>query len=186
MIHPSALPLDHDRARRVVRAFAATAPASESLDGELLQDIAEGLARSVSADQLPSGTGRRWVRLLGTRSYDAWVIGWPPGTGLDLHDHGESSAAVGVVFRLLLSPLTWQHHYLFFLLPGYAWTTRAWAEDRRLVAAVLAGLTGLVLLRLPGDWLLIRPVATLAAFLVWTFASARAARLGSVVDREPQ
>ena len=97
MIHPSALPLDHDRARRVVRAFAATAPASESLDGELLQDIAEGLARSVSADQLPAGLGRRWVRLLGTRSYDAWLIGWPPGTGLDLHDHGESSAAVCIV-----------------------------------------------------------------------------------------
>jgi hypothetical protein len=97
MIHPSALPLDHERARRVVRSFAATAPTSESLDCELLQDIADGLARSVSAEQLPPGTERRWVRLLGTRSYDAWLIGWPPGTGLDLHDHGESSAAVCVV-----------------------------------------------------------------------------------------
>jgi len=101
MIHPSALPLDHDRARRVVRSLAATAPASQSLDCELLQDIAEGLARSVSAEQLPQGAERRWVRLLGTRSYDAWLIGWPPGTGLDLHDHGESSAAVCVVFGVL-------------------------------------------------------------------------------------
>ena len=101
MIHPSALPLDPDRARRVVRSFAATAPANESLECELLQDIAEGLARSVSAEQLPPGTERRWVRLLGTRSYDAWLIGWPPGTGLDIHDHGESSAALCVVSGVL-------------------------------------------------------------------------------------
>ena|SRR5687767_1882116 len=101
MIHPSALPLDPDRARRVVRSFAATAPANESLDCELLHDIAEGLARSVSAEQLPPGSERRWVRLLGTRSYDAWLIGWPPGTGLDLHDHGESSAALCVVSGVL-------------------------------------------------------------------------------------
>jgi hypothetical protein len=97
MIHPSALPLDHDRARRVLGSFAATAPATDALECELLQDIAEGLGRSVSADQLPSGPQRCWTRLLGTRSYDAWLIGWPPGTGLDLHDHGESSAAVFVV-----------------------------------------------------------------------------------------
>ena len=99
MIHPSALPLDPDRARRVVRAVAetATATASDHLECELLHDIAEGLARSVSADLLPAGNDRRWVRLLATRSYDAWLIGWPPGTGLDLHDHGESSAAVCIV-----------------------------------------------------------------------------------------
>jgi len=97
MIHPSALPLDHDRARRVVRSFTATAPASEALECELLQDIAEGLGRSVSADRLALGNRRCWTRLLGTRSYDAWLIGWPPGSGLDLHDHGESSAAVFVV-----------------------------------------------------------------------------------------
>jgi hypothetical protein len=59
--------------------------------------MAEGLARSVSADLLPPGSDRRWLRLLATRSYDAWLIGWPPGTGLDLHDHGESSAALCVV-----------------------------------------------------------------------------------------
>jgi hypothetical protein len=100
MLHPSALPLDPDRARRVVRSFAATAP-TESLDCELLQDIAEGLACSVTAEQLPRGRERRWIRLLGTRSYDAWLIGWPPGAALDFHDHGESSAALFVVAGVL-------------------------------------------------------------------------------------
>ncbi|MEO5840854.1 MAG: hypothetical protein ABIQ73_14785 [Acidimicrobiales bacterium] len=101
MIHPSVLPLDSERARRVVRSFAATGPAIDSLDCELLQDIAEGLGRSVNTGQLPPGAERRWIRLLRTRSYDAWLIGWPPGTGLDLHDHGESSAAPYVVAGVL-------------------------------------------------------------------------------------
>ena len=97
MIHPSVLPLDTDRARRVVRAVAAPSPDHQHLDGELLQDIAEGLALSVTALQLPSGSARRWVRVLATHSYDAWLIGWPPGSGRDLHDHGESGAAICIV-----------------------------------------------------------------------------------------
>jgi len=101
MIHPSALPLDPERARRVVRAVAAPPPDRQHLEDELLHDIAEGLARSVSAEHLPPGADRRWVRLLATPSYDAWLIGWPPGTGLDLHDHGESSAAVCIVSGVL-------------------------------------------------------------------------------------
>jgi hypothetical protein len=55
----------------------------------------------VSAQQLPAGTDRRWVRLLATRSYDAWLIGWPAGSGLGLHDHGDSSAALCIVRGVL-------------------------------------------------------------------------------------
>ena len=77
-------------------------------------------------------------------------------------------AAVATVLGLLLSPLTWQHHFLFFMLPAYAWIARAWAEDRKLRAAVLSFLTLLVLLRLPGAWLGVRPAATLAAFALVT------------------
>ena len=77
-------------------------------------------------------------------------------------------AAVATVLGLLLSPLTWQHHFLFFMLPAYAWIARAWADDRRLRAAALSFLTLLVLLRMPGAWLGVRPVATLAAFALVT------------------
>ncbi len=77
-------------------------------------------------------------------------------------------AAVATVLGLLLSPLTWQHHFLFFLLPGYAWLARMWAERRLGMTLVLAVLTTLVLLRLPGAWLLVRPAATLAAFALVT------------------
>jgi Cysteine dioxygenase type I len=123
MIHPSALPLDPERARRVVRSFGATALTNDALDCELLQDIAEGLARSVSAGQLPPGGERRWIRLLDTRSYDAWLIGWPPGTGLDLHDHGESSAALCVVEGSL------DEHHLSPLPPGGVMTRQLGAGD---------------------------------------------------------
>ena len=98
-----------------------TQTSAQWLEYELLHDIAEGLARSVSADQLPAGTDRRWVRLLGTHSYDAWLIGWPPGTGLELHDHGESSVGLCVVSGVLD-----ERH-----VPRHSWGR---AVTRRLVA----------------------------------------------------
>ena len=36
-------------------------------------------------------------RLGGSRDYEAWAIGWPPGGSIDLHDHGASAGAVLVV-----------------------------------------------------------------------------------------
>jgi hypothetical protein len=101
MRHPSVLPTDVDRARRVVCAVADPDLPVDSLDLVLLEDIAAGLSRSVSPDLLPTGPGRRWARLLATRSYDAWLIGWPPGTGLPLHDHGRSIGALRVVHGTL-------------------------------------------------------------------------------------
>ena len=62
-----------------------------------LADIAAGLAASTSLDLLPEGTGRRYALLLETPAYEAWLIAWPSGTGLALHDHGTSEAAVEVV-----------------------------------------------------------------------------------------
>jgi cysteine dioxygenase type I len=61
--------------------------------------IAAGLACSCAA-ALPelSGDGsRRYVRLLETAAYDAWLIAWEPAADLDLHDHGGSAGAFHVV-----------------------------------------------------------------------------------------
>jgi hypothetical protein len=44
---------------------------------------------------------RRYELLLETELYDAWLIHWPPGTGLDAHDHGGSSGAFAVVSGVL-------------------------------------------------------------------------------------
>ncbi|WP_217246302.1 cysteine dioxygenase [Streptomyces sp. AC602_WCS936] len=37
--------------------------------------------------------GRTWVRLAGPGGSEAWLIGWPPGTGTGWHDHAESVGA---------------------------------------------------------------------------------------------
>ena len=100
-----------------------TQTSAQWLEHELLYDIAEGLARSVSADQLPAGSQRRWVRLLATHSYEAWLIGWPPGTGLELHDHGESSAGLCVVSGVLEERHVLRHSW------GQAVTRRLVAGD---------------------------------------------------------
>jgi len=37
--------------------------------------------------------GRTWIRLDGPGGSEAWLIGWPPGTGTGWHDHGGSRGA---------------------------------------------------------------------------------------------
>lgn len=66
--------------------------------------IAEGVGSSVvpgplSVEAAPDG--RRYERLLETPEYEAWLIQWPPGTGLPTHDHGVSAGALFVVEGVL-------------------------------------------------------------------------------------
>ena len=73
-------------------------------DGDLLTAIAEGLAAVTMPWELSAGgapAGRSYERLLATASYDAWLIGWPPGSSLELHDHGTSAGAFAVVSGVL-------------------------------------------------------------------------------------
>ncbi|MEU6526887.1 cysteine dioxygenase [Streptomyces sp. NPDC046924] len=63
------------------------------------QDELLDFVRQVAADaelvaSLPlDPEGRTWVRLDGPVGSEAWLIGWPPGTGTGWHDHGESLGA---------------------------------------------------------------------------------------------
>jgi predicted metal-dependent enzyme (double-stranded beta helix superfamily) len=45
----------------------------------------------------PLTDGRCSTKLLALPDADAWLIRWAPGSVLDLHDHGPSSAALAVV-----------------------------------------------------------------------------------------
>jgi hypothetical protein len=48
-------------------------------------------------------SGQRWyVRLLEEPGFEAWLLGWPVGEGIELHDHGSSSGALIVVEGMLL------------------------------------------------------------------------------------
>jgi hypothetical protein len=66
------------------------------LSATALAAMAAGLA-SDPATAAPAGEGRRWARLLATDRYEAWVIAWPHGTGLALHDHAGSAAGAAMV-----------------------------------------------------------------------------------------
>jgi hypothetical protein len=59
--------------------------------------IAEGLA--VSAHGWPGmrrPSRRTWDIMVASDAFEAWVIAWPPGGAIELHDHGGSSGAVVV------------------------------------------------------------------------------------------
>ena len=65
----------------------------------LVETIAAGLAAVTAPWELtaPVSGDRSYQLLLATELYDAWVIHWPAGTGLDAHDHGGSTGAFAVV-----------------------------------------------------------------------------------------
>jgi mannose-6-phosphate isomerase-like protein (cupin superfamily) len=77
-LHPAALPLPLTALSAVARRLGRRAEPWARRAGEPL-------------------TARRFEVLVATESFEAWMIDWPPGTALDLHDHGASAAAFFVV-----------------------------------------------------------------------------------------
>ena len=67
------------------------------------QAFARRLAsESPSVHDMTGTSARRWKLITRTESYEAWVIVWPPGGKIDLHDHGGSEGAIVVVSGSLL------------------------------------------------------------------------------------
>ncbi|WP_030902526.1 cysteine dioxygenase [Streptomyces sp. NRRL F-5126] len=65
---------------------------------------------------------RTWLRLEGPGGSEAWLIGWPPGTGTGWHDHGGSYGA----FATAAGALT--EDSLAARLPTEGWKTLELAE----------------------------------------------------------
>jgi hypothetical protein len=81
-------------------AQRALHPSVRPVGEDVLSAIAAGLAAVTVPWELGHGdepSGRRYERVLATPAYDAWVIHWPTGELLDLHDHGGSAGAFSVV-----------------------------------------------------------------------------------------
>ena len=73
---------------------------SGSIGPDVLATLAARLAALPVPWELGSGavlTERRYVRLLSTPAFEAWLICWPQGASLELHDHGPSAGAFAVV-----------------------------------------------------------------------------------------
>jgi hypothetical protein len=60
---------------------------------------AHTLVRAVPRLRISAGAGndRRWELLDRTDEYEAWLILWPSGSDIELHDHGSSVGVMAIV-----------------------------------------------------------------------------------------
>jgi mannose-6-phosphate isomerase-like protein (cupin superfamily) len=72
--------------------------AARPVDTAQLRLIAEGLARTAGDwPGLHDPVQRTWRTVAATDRYEAFVIAWPVGGAIELHDHGDSAGSVVVV-----------------------------------------------------------------------------------------
>ncbi|MGW0856220.1 cysteine dioxygenase [Streptomyces sp. NPDC002690] len=110
---------------------APTAAVPSGVAAQSAPTVAELLdfARRTAADaeliaSLPlDPEGRTWVRLDGPAGSEAWLIGWPPGTGTGWHDHADSVGA------FLTASGALKEHSLAARLPTDGWKTLELTED---------------------------------------------------------
>ncbi|MFF4101503.1 cysteine dioxygenase [Streptomyces sp. NPDC001903] len=104
---------------------APVRPAARAVTAAELLDFALRTAADPAViDSLPlDPEGRTWIRLDGPGGSEAWVIGWPPGTGTGWHDHAESQGAF-VTARGHL-----REHSLAVRLPSEGWRSLELAPD---------------------------------------------------------
>ncbi|MGW2179225.1 cysteine dioxygenase [Streptomyces sp. NPDC001732] len=102
---------------------ATTAPAAAPTAAELLDFVRRVAADAKIVASLPlDPEGRTWIQLDGPGGSEAWLIGWPPGTGTGWHDHADSigafTTAAGALKELSLAAR----------LPTDGWKTLELAE----------------------------------------------------------
>ncbi|MEU8454060.1 cupin domain-containing protein [Streptomyces griseoaurantiacus] len=129
---PSATPYvsaGHDGSAHPADGRPGTAPTQ----AELLDFVRRTAADAELVDSLPlDPEGRTWIRLDGPGGSEAWLIGWPPGTGTGWHDHADSVGA------FLTARGELKEHALAARLPTDGWKTLELTEgvdrERRLPA----------------------------------------------------
>ncbi|MEU6617160.1 cysteine dioxygenase [Streptomyces parvus] len=75
-------------------ASAASSAGAAPAITELLEFVRRTARNEALIASLPlDPEGRTWIRLDGPGGSEAWLIGWPPGTGTGWHDHADSIGA---------------------------------------------------------------------------------------------
>ncbi|MGW4627096.1 cysteine dioxygenase [Streptomyces rubiginosohelvolus] len=79
-------------------ASSSASPASSSAAAPTIAELLEFVRRTARDEALIASLpldpeGRTWIRLDGPGGSEAWLIGWPPGTGTGWHDHADSIGA---------------------------------------------------------------------------------------------
>ncbi|MEV6551405.1 cysteine dioxygenase [Streptomyces sp. NPDC051597] len=118
-----------------VSAPGTTAAASAAPnEADLLDFVRRTAADASLVSSLPlDPQGRTWIRLEGPGGSEAWLIGWPPGTGTGWHDHGGSHGAFATAAGTL------REDSLAARLPAEGWKTLELAADLDRSRSVEAG-----------------------------------------------
>ncbi|MFV0127427.1 cysteine dioxygenase [Streptomyces sp. HMX112] len=106
----------------------APAPRTAGTGGPTLAQLHDFVRRTAADARLIASLpldpeGRTWVRLDGPRGSEAWLIGWPPGTGTGWHDHAESLGAFATARGAL------RENSLSVRLPAGGWRTLELTDD---------------------------------------------------------
>lgn len=97
---------------------APATPPSGPSPAQLLAFVREAAADSALVSSLPLDPQERtWIRLEGPGGSEAWLIGWPPGSGTGWHDHGGSHGAFATAAGAL------KEDSLAVRLPTEGWRT---------------------------------------------------------------
>jgi uncharacterized cupin superfamily protein len=72
------------------------------------QEVANRLAPAVRWPGAPATQRREWRLMARTPDFDAWLIAWPSGGKVELHDHGSSTGAVSVISGALVEAVPWR------------------------------------------------------------------------------
>ncbi|WGP13105.1 cysteine dioxygenase [Streptomyces sp. SH5] len=97
---------------------SASASGASPTSGELLEFVRRTARDEALIASLPlDPEGRTWIRLDGPGGSEAWLIGWPPGTGTGWHDHADSIGAFTTAAGAL------REHSLVVRLPTDGWKT---------------------------------------------------------------
>jgi hypothetical protein len=83
---------------------AAAGPVIASVRGPRInpQEVASRLAPAVHWPGALDMHSRSWRLMARTPDFDAWLIAWPKGGKVELHDHGASTGAVSVISGALV------------------------------------------------------------------------------------
>ncbi|MFI6013794.1 cysteine dioxygenase [Streptomyces sp. NPDC051243] len=103
---------------------SVSTPVSTPTQADLLDFVRRTAADADLIASLPlDPEGRTWVRLEGPGGSEAWLIGWPPGTGTGWHDHAESVGAFVTAAGEL------KENSLAVRLPADGWKTLELTDD---------------------------------------------------------
>jgi uncharacterized cupin superfamily protein len=72
------------------------------------QEVASRLAPAVHWPGALDTQRREWRLMARTPDFDAWLIAWPSGGKVELHDHGNSTGAVSVISGALVEAVPWR------------------------------------------------------------------------------